>query len=190
MNSFTASFFSPVDSLKISEIGLRLDEPPQAISYGLKSSTAALIGGLASRAGDSIWMNQVFNLISAAPSNVDASDLANSALGLSRASPTVSSLVDSGGYFRSLIFGRNQSSVCNLVGQFTGLRSSVITSLMRIAAPLLLTTLSRLVREGVISPSGLKDLFTYEGEDVRSLLPAGFSDLLKGEPLQPQTTGP
>jgi hypothetical protein len=132
-------------------------------------------------------MNQIFNLVSAAPSDIEPSDLVDSMVGLSRESPPISSLVDSGGRFRSLIFGQNQSSVCNLVGQSTGLRSNVITSLMRIAAPLLLTTLGRWVREDRMSPSGLKNLFIHEGEDVRNLLPAGFSSLLKSEPLAPVT---
>jgi outer membrane protein OmpA-like peptidoglycan-associated protein len=51
---------------------------------------------------------------------------------------------------------------------------------MNIAAPLLMTTLGRLVRDGHMNASGLKDLVMREYDGVRSLLPAGFSDLLKG----------
>jgi len=149
---------------------------------GLESSTASLIGGLANRAGDSTWMSQIFNLVSQAPSNVNVSDLANTVTGPSRGSPATASLLDSGRGFLSLIFGQSQSSVIDAVGKSTGLRSSVVTSLMSMAAPLLMTTLGRLVREGHMNASGLKDLVLREFDGVRSLLPAGFSDLLKGTP--------
>jgi outer membrane protein OmpA-like peptidoglycan-associated protein len=125
-------------------------------------------------------MNQIFNLVSQAPPNVNVSDLANTVTGPSRGSPATSSLLDSGRGFLSLIFGQNQSAVMDSVGKSTGLRSSVVTSLMSMAAPLLMTTLGRLVRDGHMNASGLKDLVMREYDGIRSLLPAGFSDLLKG----------
>ena len=79
-----------------------------------------------------------------------------------------------------MVFGQSQSSVIDAVGKSTGLRSNVVTSLMSIAAPLLMTTLGRLVREGHLNASGLKDLVMREFDGVRSLLPSGFSDLMKG----------
>jgi outer membrane protein OmpA-like peptidoglycan-associated protein len=53
---------------------------------------------------------------------------------------------------------------------------------MSLAAPLLMTTLGRLVRDGRMSATGLKDMVTHEADGVRGMLPAGFSDLLRGAP--------
>jgi outer membrane protein OmpA-like peptidoglycan-associated protein len=190
-SSSVTSLFSILDSRKLSEIASHLGEPPQAVSMGLESSTAALIGGLANKASDSTWMNQIFNLVSQAPPNVNVSDLANTVTGPSRGSPATSSLLDAGRGFLSLIFGQNQSAVIDAVGKSTGLRSSVVSSLMSLAAPLLMTTLGRLVRDGHMNASGLKDLVMREYDGVRSLLPAGFSDLLRGTqvPTPASTTG-
>ena len=184
--SIVSSLFSTLDSRRIGEIASHLGESPQAVSSGLESSTASLIGGLANRAGDSTWMSQVFKLVSQAPSNVNIPDLVNSVTGSIRGSSATSSLLDSGRDFLSMIFGPNQSSVFDTVGRSTGLRSSVITTLMSMAAPLLMSTLGRVVRETHMNPSGLKDLLISEGEGIRGLLPSGFSESLQGLPaLQP-----
>jgi OmpA-OmpF porin, OOP family len=184
-SSIVSSLLSTLDSQAVREIAAHLGESPQAVSMGLESSTASLIGALANKTDDSKFLNQVFNFVSQAPANVNISEFAKTMTDPSRASSTTSTLMDSGKSFLSLIFGQNQSSVADVIGRSTGLRSSVITTLMSVAAPLLMTTLGRLVREGRMNPSGLRDLLVNEGESIRSLLPRGFSDLLKGRSVPP-----
>jgi outer membrane protein OmpA-like peptidoglycan-associated protein len=177
-----------LDSRRIGEIASNLDEPPQAVTTGMESLTASMLAGMANKAGDSSWMNLLHKLVSQAPSNVNVADLASAATSSTRPSPATSSLVDSGKSFLSLIFGQNQSAVMDAVGSFTGLRSGVLNSLMSLAAPLLMTTLGRLVRDSRMSATGLKDLVTHEADGVRGMLPAGFSDLLRGAPPSIVTT--
>lgn len=186
MSSFVvSSLFSTLDSHVVREIAAHLGEPPQAVSMGLESSTASMIRGMANKADDSKWLSQLFTFVSKAPANVNISDLANTIADPSRGSSTTASLVDSGKSFLSMIFGGSQSSVVDSVGRSTGLRSSVIARLMSVAAPLLMTTLGRVVREDGMSPSGLKDLLANEGKSVRSLLPTEFSDILRGGAIPP-----
>lgn len=66
-SSVFSSLFSTFDPRTIGEIASRFGEPKQAISQGLESSTACLLGGLANKAGDSTWMSQLFKLVSQAP---------------------------------------------------------------------------------------------------------------------------
>jgi outer membrane protein OmpA-like peptidoglycan-associated protein len=176
--SVLSSLFSTLDSRSIGEIASRFGVPEQAVSQGLETSTATLLGGLANKAGDSTWMSQLFKLVSQAPSNVSVGDVASAAIDPSQASSGAASLLDSGKRFLGLAFGGNQSSIFDAVARSTGLRSGIVSSLMGMAAPLMMTALGRLVREDHMNPTGLSRLLANEAESVRDLLPAGVSNLL------------
>jgi OmpA-OmpF porin, OOP family len=188
-SSIFSSLFNTFDSHSIGEIASSFGESKLAVSEGLESSTACLLGGLANRAGDSTWVSQLFKLVSDAPADVNVSDLTSAISSPSRASSTVSSLLDSGKRFLSLAFGGNQSAIFDAVGRSTGLRSSVVSSLMSMAAPLMMTALGRLVRDDHMNPTGLSRLLVQEGEGVRDLLPAGVSNLLNASPPPTVTPG-
>jgi OOP family OmpA-OmpF porin len=181
-SSIFSSLFNTFDSRSIGEIASSFGQPKQAVSQGLEASTACLLGGLANKAGDSTWMSQLFKLVSDAPASVNVSDLTDAVTNPSRASSATSSLLDSGRKFLSLAFGGNQSSIVDTVARSTGLRSGVVSSLMSMAAPMMMTALGRLVRDDHMNPTGLSKLLVQEGEGVRDLLPAGVSNLLKPVP--------
>jgi outer membrane protein OmpA-like peptidoglycan-associated protein len=177
-SSILSSLFNSLDSRSIGEIASRFGVQEQAVSQGLETSTATLLGGLANKAGDSTWMSQLFKLVSQAPSNVSVGDVASAAIDPSQASSGAASLLDSGKRFLGLAFGGNQSSIFDAVAKSTGLRSGIVSSLMGMAAPLLMTALGHLVREDHMNPTGLSRLLANEGEGVRALLPPGISSVL------------
>ena len=189
-SSIFSSLFSTFDSRTIGEIASRFGEPKESVSQGLESSTASLLAGLANKAGDSTWMSQLFKLVSQAPSNVNASDLTSAITDPGRASSATSSLLDSGKQFLSLAFGGNQASIFDTAARSTGLRSGVVSSLMSMAAPLVMTALGRLVRDDHMNPTGLSRLLVQEGEGVRDLLPAGVSNMLNASPAPAPTVTP
>jgi OmpA-OmpF porin, OOP family len=189
-SSIFSSLFSTFDSRSIGDIASRFGEPKQAVSQGLESSTACLLAGLANKAGDSTWISELFKLVSQAPPDVNVSAVTGAVTDPSRASSASSSLLDSGKNFLSLAFGRNQSSIFDAVGRSTGLRSGVVSSLMSMAAPLMMTALGRMVRDDRMNPTGLSKLLIHEGEGVRNLLPAGVSNLLNVAPPPPPNVTP
>jgi outer membrane protein OmpA-like peptidoglycan-associated protein len=189
-SSLFSSLFTTFDPRTIGEIASRFGEPKQAVSQGLESSTACLLGGLASKAGDSTWMSQLFKLVSQAPSKVKISDLASAVTDPTKASYATSSLLSSGKNLLFLAFGGNQSSIFDRVARSTGLRSGVVSSLMSMAAPMMMTALGRLVREDHMNPTGLSRLLVHEGEGVKDLLPAGVSNLLNAAPPQAYSAPP
>jgi OOP family OmpA-OmpF porin len=182
-SSIFSSLFSTLDTRTIGEIASRFGQPKEAVSQGFESSTACLLSGLANKAGDSTWMSQLFKLVSNAPSNVNVSDLTNAVADPGRASSVTSSLLDSGKKFLSLAFGGNQSSIFDAVGKSTGLRSGVVSSLMSMAAPLMMTALGRLVRDDQMNPAGLGRFLVNEAEGVRDHLPTGVSTVLNAPPV-------
>jgi OmpA-OmpF porin, OOP family len=70
------------------------------------------------------------------------------------------------------------------------LRSGLVSSLMSMAAPMMMTALGRLVRDDHMNPTGLSKLLVHEGEGVRDLLPAGVSNLLYSAPPPTPTVTP
>jgi OOP family OmpA-OmpF porin len=171
-----ASVFSPLfsllDSSSINEIAGRLGEPGQAVSRGLESSTASLISSLAGRSSDPNTMSQIFDLVTHAPSDVNVSNLASTVTGSGETSASTSSLLDSGKKFLSLAFGTSQSSILDAIGRSAGLRGSSATSLVSIAAPLLMTALGRLVRNDRLTQGQLGSVLVYESAGIQNFLPA------------------
>jgi hypothetical protein len=155
------------------EIASRFGEPKEGRIPGVRVGNRLSARGNGEHGRRFHVDSQLFNLVSQAPSNVNVSDLTGAVADPSRASYGTSSLLDSGKKFLSLVFGGNQSSIVDAVGRTTGLRSGVVSSLMSMAAPLMMTALGRLVRNDHMNPAGLSKLLVHEGEGVRDLLPAG-----------------
>lgn len=170
--SVFSSLFNLLDSSSINEIAGRLGEPGLAVSRGLESSTASLISSLAGRSSDSNSMSQIFDLVTPAPSEINVSNLASAVAGSADASASTSSLLDSGKKFLSLAFGANHSSIVDAISRLTGLRASSATSLMSMAAPLLMTALGRLVRSDRLTQRQLGSVLVYESAGIQNLLPA------------------
>ena len=182
MPSSISSLLSTFDSGSISEIASRFGQPREAVSKTLESSTACLLGAMANKAGDSTWMNELFKLVSQAPSHVNVSDLMGAVTDPSRASAATSSLLSSGQKLLSLAFGGRQSSIIDAIGGSSGLRPGIVTGLMSMAAPMMISALGRLVRDDRMNPAGLGRLLVSESEGVRDLLPASVSNLINAAP--------
>jgi OOP family OmpA-OmpF porin len=189
-SSIFGSLFSIFDSRSIGNIASHFGESRQAVSQGLESSTACLLSGLASKAGDSSRMSQLITLVSQAPTNINVSDVAGAVTDPTHASSNTLSLLDSGKRLLSLAFGGNQASILDAVGKSAGLRSSVVSTLMGMAAPLMMTALQRVVREDHMTPTTLGTLLKHESEGIKELLPAGVSNLLAAAPVPAATASP
>jgi OmpA-OmpF porin, OOP family len=170
--SVFSSLFNLLDSSSINEIAGRLGESGQAVSRGLESSTASLISSLAGRSSDPNSLSQIFDLVTHAPSEVNVSNLASAVTGSGETSASTTSLLDSGKKFLSLAFGANQSSIVDAIGRSAGLRGRSATSLVSMAAPLLMTALARLVRTDRLTPGQLGRVLVNESAGIQNLLPA------------------
>lgn len=179
---FSSLLVNTFDARTINDIASQFGQPKESMSKGLESVTACLLGGLANRANDSSWMSQLFKMVSNAPSTVNTSQLTSAITDPRGASRATSSLLDSGKEFLSLAFGGNQSSLFEAVGRSTGLGTSVVSSLMGIAAPLMMSSMGRLIRDDHMDAAGLSKTLIHEGEGVRDLVPAGISSLLSAPP--------
>jgi len=160
----------------------QMGESSETIQRGLQGGAAAMLSGLVSKADEPGFIGQIFGMLTN-PSTTGAlsgliSNPAAAVTGAGAASP----LGDLGGKFLSLIFGSRMGAVTDAIGQFSGLGGSKASSLLSMAAPLVLGGLSKFVRDNNTSPASLISSLKSEGPKLQGLLPAGFRGLLGGVP--------
>jgi outer membrane protein OmpA-like peptidoglycan-associated protein len=166
----------------LSQAASELGESEGSVMRGFQTASAAIVGGLAGKAGQPGFLKQAFDLI-AGPLN-DSSILSNIRGLFSRS--TSGSSDGLGGKFLSMLFGGEQGSVADKVGQASGLKPSSASALMGFAAPMVLGLLGKRVKEGHLDMSSFSRLVQQEGSGASSMLPAGLGSLL-GAPVASAT---
>jgi outer membrane protein OmpA-like peptidoglycan-associated protein len=137
---------------------------------GIGSSIAALLAGIASRARDSAFVNQVFQMVKTADTQYILDTLPNLASGAAASSPAV----DLGSRLSSLLLGGQQSHVEDLIGHQTGLTAGAGRELMSLAAPLTAGFLGHEIRDSGLKPSAFAEMIRYEAAKIQGFLPLGF----------------
>jgi len=163
------SFLGP----QVSTLASRLGEPADTVQRGMQGGAAAILSGLAAKADEPGFMGQIFSMISN-PANTPAAAVSAATGGAAPGSP----LADLSSRFLSSIFGPRLSSVTDKLGQFSGLGAGKASSLLAMAAPLVLGSLGQSVRESNLSATGLASSLKSEASSWTRFLPSGFGSLL------------
>ncbi len=159
-------------------LSTQLGESTDTVQRGLQGGAAAMLSGLASRADEPGFLSQIFGLITN-PANTGSSIsalMANPAAALSGGSP----LTEMSGKLISTIFGSRLTGITDALGQFSGVGASKASTLLSMAAPLVLGGLGRFVRDNNVSASGLAASLKSEAPKLQGLMPAGLSGLFSG----------
>jgi outer membrane protein OmpA-like peptidoglycan-associated protein len=154
-------------------IASRLGESVQVVQSGLGATTAATLGGLAARAGDSRFLSQILNLAASANTQNVLGTLTTPASGAP--SGGVAELADK---VLPMVFGSQQGQVASAVGQHAGLSASSVTGLLKMAAPLVLAFLGRAQASGSLTAGSLGSLLKAEAPSLQSYLPSGLLNSL------------
>jgi OmpA-OmpF porin, OOP family len=137
-------------------LAARLGDSPQAVQSGLTTATAATLGGLASRAGDSGFLSQIMGLSGGPTGGVG--DLVNK--------------------FLPMIFGSNQGQIASAISQQAGLGAGSGLGILKMAAPLVLGYLGKLHSAGSLNASSLGNMLKAEAPNLQSYLPGGLGNLV------------
>src|SRR5262245_37311628 len=151
-----------------------LGESEGSVATGLGAAFPTILAGLAGKAGDARAMRPLFDLINS-PVN-DGSVLRDPRLAVNVAPQ--SALGGAAGSLLSGLFGSQLSSVGDVVGRTAGLRAGAGSSLLNIAAPLVLGLLGNRVRTGGIDLAGLGSLLLGERDQITRALPSGIGSVL------------
>jgi outer membrane protein OmpA-like peptidoglycan-associated protein len=154
-------------------LAARLGDSPQAVQSGLTTATAATLGGLASRAGDSGFLSQIMGLLGGG----NTQNILGSLSSIASGGPTggVGDLVNK---FLPMIFGSNQGQIASAISQQAGLGAGSGLGILKMAAPLVLGYLGKLHSAGSLNASSLGNMLKAEAPNLQSYLPGGLGNLV------------
>jgi len=143
----------------------QLGQSEQQVTRGLQMSVASLGAGLAAKSQDKGFMRQLYDLATTRgvdPARVVSDPSALMAQGTTGDSPATSGTTQ----FLSSIFGGNTNAVTSAIAGATGLRPESATSLLSMAAPLVLGVLGSHIRSSGLNASGFADWFATQRDSL------------------------
>jgi OOP family OmpA-OmpF porin len=170
--SLLTDMLSTLDARSITEIAGALGESEKSASNGLRSSMATLLGGMASNSSNPTVLREALQLAPPATESVSWSNAAS--LIADPGSPALSV----GRRVMGTLFGDSARLVTNALGAGTCLPTGKISSLLAVAVPIVMSFLSKRVRDEGMSMTGLGNLLHREAPAIRSALPQEVTDLL------------
>lgn len=162
-----------------SSLAEMLGGSPSDVQMGIGSSVAALLAGIASRAGDSGFVNQVFQMVKTADTQNMLDTLPSLASGAGVSSPAM----ELGSKLCSLLLRGQQSNIEDLIGHQSGLAAGAGRELMSLAAPLTAGFLGHEIRDTGLTPSAFADMIRREAAKIQGFLPLGFPRALSPVPI-------
>ena len=168
-DSLLGSLLNTLDKGTISEVAGALGTTDQAVSRGAEASMASILGGMASQSKDPSLLRKILDMVPG------GSDISWSSIisGLAAGSP----LIASGKKILSGLFGTGENTVINAVSSESGLGTGTASTLLAMAAPMVMSFLNRRVRDEGMTMTALGNLLQRESNTIRNALPAGVSDL-------------
>jgi outer membrane protein OmpA-like peptidoglycan-associated protein len=162
-----------------SKIASSLGEPVDGVSTALAGGLNSMLLGVLGKTADPSAMRSVFNLVTD-PAN-DGRVLDNPGALVGAPEGAVSSL---GGQFLSNVFGARGTGVNDVLARTSGLRVESMSSLMRLAAPLLLGVLGKRARDDGLNAASFTRLFEDERDGIENAAPPGVAgELGLAEPI-------
>jgi OmpA-OmpF porin, OOP family len=164
----------------VGQAASQLGESPDTVQRGLQTGAAAMLAGLAAKAGQPGFLSQIFGLITNPANSAGALSGVTSNLGSLVSGVSNSPISTLGSQFLSTIFGSNTSAVADSVGRASGLAGGKAGSLLAMAAPLVLGVLGQHVRQNNLSATDLGNTLKAEAPSFQRFLPAGLGSLFGG----------
>jgi OmpA-OmpF porin, OOP family len=161
----------------ISKASAYLHESPANTSTAMSGAVPALLGGVASLASTPTGATQLSGLLSSG--NHDGSILNNLSNLFGGGTGTTAALHQGQGLL-STLFGDRVDTVTSTIAGQSGLGKSSASSLMALAAPLVMGVIGRLRSTQGLNPTGLANLLTSQKPYIASALPSSLSHLASG----------
>jgi outer membrane protein OmpA-like peptidoglycan-associated protein len=155
----------------VSQLSDAFRQSTPAVEKGLLGTTAALLGSIAARSDDRSFMSQLFSLVTepAAGATFDAPERLLEQTQRATAEP--------GGLlsrFQSMLL-RNRGPAVDALARYAGLNTSTASSLLGVAASLVLGHLTRLVRQDQLDAGSLARRLAHERSSINAAIPAALA---------------
>jgi OOP family OmpA-OmpF porin len=149
-----------------------LGESESTVNSAIGSLMPTILGSLVQKSSTSSGAQNIMNLIE----GLDMNSLGNIAGLFGGGSSNVNSLLSSGGGIVKSLFGEKESGIVDLISGLSGMKSESTSSLLKMAAPLLLSVVGNQIKGNGIS--ALTSLLGGQSEFLKNMLPAGVGSLL------------
>ncbi len=157
----------------ITQISDFLDEDPQDVTSGLSASLPVILAGLMQKASTTQGAGYLLNLLK----NDNRSEEFTENIVTSLKGGQGAGLISAGNGILSSLFGDKVKMITDLVGNISGLKANA-SSLLNLAAPLLMGVLSKKVKTDGLDVAGLGTLLMSQKSAVKQALPAGMASIL------------
>ena len=150
-----------------------LGESESNVTSALSGIMPSLLGTLINKSSSLDGAGSLLNLL-----NNDADDsILDNIGGLFGDKDKTAGLLDSGGGLLNNLLGDKLGPLANLLTNFSGMKSSSTSSLLKLAAPFLIGFVKRQVMKKAMGPSGLMSLLGGQKKNVAAALPSGLSGI-------------
>lgn len=152
-----------------------LSESAESTTTGVKFIVPSLLGSLIQKGSTDAGAEELMLFL--AENNIDGSILSTAAASLQGGIETEKLMYQGAGNLRYLLDDKF-SPVVDIISGASGLKTSSATSLLKLAAPLVLGIIGKHIREKGLDAKGLKSLLADQSESVRQSIPPGVGKLL------------
>jgi len=171
-DSMFASLLNTLDKHTVGGVAHAIGQPEESVSHGMETSIAALLGGMASKSQDTGILQKVLDTVSGTGGDISWSQMANAVT-----NPT-SSVMTAGKRVLSTLFGNKETAIVNGISRSSGLTTpGSALSLLSMCAPVVMSFLTRKMRDGGLSINNLGNMLQRESGVIRNALPASINDV-------------
>ena len=150
-----------------------LGESESSVSKALDGIFPSLLGSMVNNTSDEGMMGKLFDM--AKGSNFD--DISDVSSMFGGGGSKALGAMNMGGTLLNLLMGNKTGAIIDLIAKFAGIKGSTTSSLLKLAAPFLLRTLSKQITGGGLNLGGFMDLLKGQKSHVASALPSGLGSL-------------
>lgn len=159
----------------VSNISSFLGESTENTNSALASALPAILGGVMQKASTTQGASDLLNTIRTG--GYDGSVLSNLG-GLLDDVKSTSTLASLGSGLLGNLFGDKLGALSSVIANVSGIKTGSASSLLGLAAPILMNVLGKQVTSQGISTSGLASLLMSQKDAVKAGLPAGIGSIL------------
>ena len=159
----------------VAKISNQLGESPSTTTTVLGGALPIVLGGLINKSAEPGGANLIIDMVTKGGQNGSMLDNMSDLLGDSTQTKT---LLDGGMGIASGVFGDKISSVISALASFSGVRESSASSLMSLAASMLVGLLGKKSATKSLDATGLIDFLGSQKDFVAAALPVGLGSML------------
>jgi OmpA-OmpF porin, OOP family len=160
----------------LAQASAALGEPQGNVSRGIGAAAPAILAGLLAKSNDTGAMRQIMDLLGDA--NLGSNLLRNLGAMLGGEGAPRSPLMDLAQRCLSAIFGPQTGSIVSAIASQAGVKPQSASTLLSLAAPLVMSVLGETVKRDGLNAAGLARLLASQKDSILKEAPAGLTGLL------------